>query len=81
MIDTDQQRRTLAGAVRNMITAPGVIFSPWTGLDLTYRDGNLCKASLPSKDGERSYTVLCSQHAIYYSTDDNIWQLVMGGSQ
>jgi hypothetical protein len=65
--------RILAGHARNMVAAPGVTFSPWRHLDLSYQDGMLC---LVQGNGVRS---LFPVEEVYGSTDEELAQRILKG--
>jgi hypothetical protein len=75
----NEQQRQLIAAVRNHAASPGVVFTPWYGLDLIYINGMLHKATPNVSSFHRSYTPVMSLHDIMQSTDEQIWETIMGG--
>lgn len=72
----DEKKAILAGAVRNNMTT-STIFTPWDGLDLTYRDEMLCRTTAGS--GQQNVVAIASQWDLHDMDDDTIWQVVMEG--
>lgn len=61
----------LVGQVRNMLASPGVIFSPWHGLDLAIRDEHLCRVSGTNATGY-TYRPLASMWDVHDMNDEDI---------
>jgi len=80
-LSLEDQKRHLAGVIRNMMTAPGSVFSPWYGLDFSYRDGVLCQASPNASSFQRKYTKIMDASALHDATDEEIWRMVMEGKR
>lgn len=78
MNDITEQQRTLATHVRTHMAGQGVVFSPWFGLDLSYRDGTLYRTTPNVPTHQRSYTPLATIDELHDATDEEIWQKVMG---
>ena len=74
----EDQIRVLAGHVRNYMQT-ATVFTPWPGLDLTYRDGMLCRCTPNVSSEQRQYTPLCSMWDVHDASDAQIWEIVMKG--
>jgi hypothetical protein len=75
----NEQQRQLVGIVRNHAASSGVVFTPWYGLDLIYKDGMLYKVTPNVPSFHRTYTPVMSLQDIMQSTDQQIWETIMGG--
>lgn len=77
MIDR-QTRAMLATAVRNAATGQ-CIFTPLDGLELAFRDGQLCRVSPSTSQYERYHTPIALRvEELPGLSDDEIWKRVMG---
>lgn len=68
----------LATAVRNAATGQ-CIFTPLDGLELVFRDGQLCRVSPNSSQFERQHMPIGLRvEELPGMSDDEIWKRVMG---
>jgi hypothetical protein len=74
----EQQRLVLAGSVRNNMVH-GSIFTVWSGLELAYRDGMLCRSSVSNAQGQQSFAPICTREDIFTMNNDEIWVKILGG--
>lgn len=77
----ERQKQLLATYVRNHMSGPGAIFSPFDGLDLTYnREGTLCKVAPGTTYGEPQQQLpLIHQSELFAANEDEIWGAVIEG--
>lgn len=76
-MSTEQQH--LAGAIRNHLASPGIVFSPMRGVRLSYRDGMLCKVT--GDNTNQHYHPLFAQEEVYEMSDSDLWTRVVDGEQ
>lgn len=68
----------LATAVRNAATGQ-CIFTPIDGLELAFRDGQLCRVSPSTSQYDRYHTPIGLRvEELSGMSDDEIWKRVMG---
>lgn len=77
-ISREDARRHLAGAIRNMASAPGIVFSPWYGLDLSLRDGVLYRTDASKHHFDRGFTPIGNLDELLAKSDEEIMQVVTG---
>lgn len=76
----ERQKQLLAIYIRNHMSGPGAIFSPFDGLDLTYnREGTLCRVAPGTTYGEVQQLPLIHQSELFAANDEQIWGAVMEG--
>jgi hypothetical protein len=78
---TEERQRQLLGIyVRNHMSGPGAIFSPFDGLDLSYnQEGTLCKVAPGTNYGETTQIPLIHQSLLFGASDEQMWGAVMEG--
>jgi hypothetical protein len=69
--------RILVGAIRNNVTT-STIFTPWHGLDLSIRDGQLHRTNAGISHFDRSFSPIVSVDELLVMTDIEIMRVVTG---
>lgn len=76
----ERQKQLLATYVRNHMSGPGAIFSPFDGLDLAYnQEGTLCKVAPGTNYGETTHLPLIHRSELIGASDEEMWGAVMEG--
>lgn len=77
-LSQEDAARILAGSIRNMVAAPGPLFSPWVGLDLSIRDGVLYRTSAHTSHFDRPYVPIAEVEELLALSDEEIMRRVTG---
>jgi hypothetical protein len=69
--------RILAGSIRNNVTT-STIFSPYHSLDLTIRDGQLCRTNTSLGHFDRGFAPIASLDELLAMSDEEIFRRITG---